>query len=371
MFDARYVRRRQSGIGRYVDALLHRLPALLPESQLRVWSSSDARARHPRFANVEYRTVRADPTAPWSLFFGGTLDPALSRDEVFHSPHNMLGFGIASRRCITTVHDLMWVTHPEFCEDSPLLRPVRAAFFALGIERALSTSHTVLTVSRASADAILAHAPRLAGRVVVAENAADARFRPAADEAALATRLRTLLGSDAPYYLVVGQNQPSKGHESAVRAFAAGARPHDRLVLVQRRRSGKGSIFALVRELGLGSRVLFCPELTEDDFLRVLQGARALLQPSLAEGFGMPALEALACGCPVIASDIPALVEVVGGAGLHAPVGDVAALADAIRRMDDATLRRELGAKGVERARAYDWDRTAGIVADVYREAAR
>ena len=102
----------------------------------------------------------------------------------------------------------------------------------------------------------------------------------------------------------------------------------------------------------------------------MLQGARALLQPSLVEGFGIPALEAMACGCPVIASDTPALLEVLGGAGLHAPVGDSAGLALAMRRLREGSLRDELRERGFERARAFSWDAAAAQTLEVYREAA-
>jgi glycosyltransferase involved in cell wall biosynthesis len=90
----------------------------------------------------------------------------------------------------------------------------------------------------------------------------------------------------------------------------------------------------------------------------------------LVEGFGLPALEAIACGCPVIASDTPALVEVLGGAGLHAALGNASDLAQQIRRMQDPVLRRELSARGLERARDFDWDRTAKATLEVYEEAA-
>jgi glycosyltransferase involved in cell wall biosynthesis len=112
------------------------------------------------------------------------------------------------------------------------------------------------------------------------------------------------------------------------------------------------------------------PTLSEPELVTIVQAARALLQPSLVEGFGIPALEAMAAGCPVIASDTPALVEVLGGAGLHAKVGDTAGLAAAINRLRSGSLREELRERGFERARAFSWDVAARQTLEVYREAA-
>jgi len=189
------------------------------------------------------------------------------------------------------------------------------------------------------------------------------------DREAALRRAAELIGSDAPYYLVVGKNEPYKDHQLTLQAFAREASPGELLVLVQRARQGAG-LFRLARDLGIADRLRWLPTLSEADLVTVLQAARALLQPSFVEGFGIPALEAMATGCPVIASDTPALVEVLGGAGLHAAVGDAAGLAAAIRQLRSGSLREELRARGLERARAFSWDVAARQTLEVYREAA-
>jgi glycosyltransferase involved in cell wall biosynthesis len=111
------------------------------------------------------------------------------------------------------------------------------------------------------------------------------------------------------------------------------------------------------------------PAVTSEDLVSLLQAARALLQPSIVEGFGIPVLEAMACGCPVIASDTAALVEVGGGASLHAAVGDASALAAAITRLRSEN-REDLRQRGLARAAQFSWERTAAETLAVYREAA-
>jgi len=227
----------------------------------------------------------------------------------------------------------------------------------------------IIAVSEATAARIRAVSPESSERIVVTHNAADAAFHPPSDAAAAAERARAVLGSAAPYYLVVGKNEPYKGHEVAVRAFARAARPEELLVLVQRNGAGQ-RLAALAEGLGVASRVRFVPNVSADDLVGLLQSARALLQPSLIEGFGIPALEAMACGCPVVGSDTPALVEVMGGAGLHAAVGNADALASAMQRLEEPELRSQLVQRSLARARDFDWDKTARATLAVYRQAA-
>jgi glycosyltransferase involved in cell wall biosynthesis len=217
---------------------------------------------------------------------------------------------------------------------------------------------------------VLALVPGARDRIAVTYNAVSPAFSPPTDPETSRRRAAAVLGTEAPYFLVVGKNEPYKAHHIAVQAFAAAAQPSERLVLVQREHPGRG-LSRLVRRLGLPSRVIWAPSLSQDDLIEVLRSARALLQPSVIEGFGIPVLEAIACGCPVVASDTPALVEVLDGAALHGRIGDPDDIARAIRRLRDQALQAELRERGLERARAFSWDATARATLDVYRDAHR
>lgn len=176
------------------------------------------------------------------------------------------------------------------------------------------------------------------------------------------------MGTPAPYYLAVGQNQPSKGHALALRAFAAASSPEAHLVFLQRVRSGD-ELQTLAQRLKISERVHFVSEIDEDDYMTLLRSAKALLQPSLAEGFGMPALEALSCAVPVIASDIPALREVLGGAGLHAKAGDWRSLARQLEGLEDPAMEKTLREQGPRQARRFTWDECASQVTRAYEMA--
>jgi glycosyltransferase involved in cell wall biosynthesis len=366
VIDARSVRSRPSGIGNYVAALIARLPALAPEARFHFWVCPERPV--PVLApNVTTTVVPAPADGLRTLFRPAALDP-LSSGDVFHSPNSLLGRGLPCAT-VVTIHDLMWLEHVTKVDAQPLLRRVRAGFYQTGMRYALRRATRLIAVSQATADRIQAVWPESAGRVRVIHNAAGPAFAAPTDPEASQRRAAELIGSAAPYYLVVGKNEPYKAHQLALQAFARDARPGELLVLVQRTRRGAG-LSRLAQELGIADRLRWLPTLSEAQLVTVLQAARALLQPSLIEGFGLPVLEAMAAGCPVIASDTPALVEVLGGAGLHAAVGDAAGLAAAINRLRSGSLRDELRARGFERARAFSWDVAARQTLEVYREAA-
>ncbi|MEO6599704.1 MAG: glycosyltransferase family 1 protein [Polyangiaceae bacterium] len=367
VIDARYVRARPSGIGVYVGALIERLPALAPEARFRLWTHPERPA--PVVApNVTCHTVPAVADGLRTLLRPASLDE-LTTDDVLHFPFSLLGRGVPCAS-VVTIHDLMWLEQPAQVDARPLLRNVRARFYQKGMRQALAQATRLIAVSQATADRIVAVSPGSAARLRVIYNAAGPAFRPPPNLEA-ATRLAAeLIGSDRPYYLVVGKNEPYKGHKLVLEAFAREAREDELLVLVQRTRRGAG-LERLAEQLGIVSKIRWLPTLSEPELVTVLQAARALIQPSLIEGFGIPALEAMAAGCPVIASDTPALVEVLGGAGLHAKVGDASGLATAMARVRDRAFRLEMRERGLERARAFSWDTAARETLEVYREAAQ
>jgi glycosyltransferase involved in cell wall biosynthesis len=366
VIDSRYVRTRPSGIGHYVEALISRLPGLASDEQFHLWTHPE-RPRPVSAPNLTHSTVSAPADGMRTLLWPTQLDP-LTEEDVVHFPYSLLGRGIPSAT-VVTIHDIMWLEHPELVDARPLVRRARQGYYQAGMRMAMHAATRIIAVSRATADRIVAFAPDTKARVRVTHNAVPDAFRPAEDREQARERASELIGTSAPYYLVVGKNEPYKAHQLALHAFAAAALPHEQLVMVQR--TGRGHrLRRLCAELGVTDRVRWMPGLSQAQIVSLLQGARALLQPSLMEGFGIPVLEAISCGCPVVASDTPALVEVLDGAGLHAPTGSAAGLADALRKLEDPTLWGELSERGLERARDFSWDATAAATLEVYREVA-
>ena len=366
--DDRYIRERPSGIGSYVRALVDRIPPMAHEDSFLLWA--DPRAPRPlsRERNVREVTVAAGANSLQTLLWPSRLAD-LADVDVLHAPFNLLGRGL---RCATvvTVHDLIWLLTPAASEGMSLATPFQALFYRDGILRALREATRIIAISQATADAIHLVAPEARSRVRVILHGVEARFRPADDRQRARSDAAKALGTEDDYLLVVGQNAPFKNHAAVLDAFAAAnLGPHVRLVMLQRLNPG-GKLARRAHELGIANRVIWPQSLDNSDVIAVMQSALALVQLSRFEGFGMPTAEAMACGTPVIASDIPPLLEVSGGAALHVGLEGPAA-GEAMRKIArDAALRRELSAKGLERARALSWASSAERHLEVYREAA-
>jgi glycosyltransferase involved in cell wall biosynthesis len=370
--DCRYVRERPSGIGAYVRELIDRVPPLAPADHFRLWV--DPRAQRPLSgsSNVGETLVDAPANGLATLLFPSAL-ARLDDVDVLHAPFNILGRGLRLPT-VVTIHDLMWLLEPGLAEGTSAATPFKAAFYRNGIRRALERASRLVAISSATADAVVRQLPAAGSRVRVIPHGIGARYTPGSGAGTARELVARRFGIDAPYFLVVGQNTPSKNHVAVLRAFAwARLPPGTRLVLLHRLYAGRHhagkSLGEHARRLDIDSRTTLLSQAGDDDVIDLLRGALALVQFSRFEGFGLPALEAMACGTPVIASDIPALVEVLGGAGLHVPLS-VPALARALERVaKDRKLRAELSAQGLERSRAFSWKRSAELHLQVYREA--
>ncbi|HEY0407509.1 MAG TPA: glycosyltransferase family 1 protein, partial [Pyrinomonadaceae bacterium] len=218
---------------------------------------------------------------------------------------------------------------------------------------------------------VCAHLSIESSRVVAVPEAARSVFRPAEARETQATRQR--LGIEEDFLLFVGTLEPRKNVAALVRAFReALSQTKARLQLVIAGKKGwlTEDIFAQAGEAGLSERVVFTGYLPDEDLRALYSSCRAFVYPSLSEGFGLPPLEAMACGAACIVSRIPSISEVVGDAALLVAPADEAELARSIvALLRDENLRRSLAAAARARAAAFSWERTARLMREVYDEA--
>ncbi|HJX39283.1 MAG TPA: glycosyltransferase family 1 protein [Anaerolineae bacterium] len=292
---------------------------------------------------------------PMELFTGAV--------DVFHSPDYVLP-PLRRGKKVVTVHDLSFVRYPEGAEPS-LRRYLSAA-----VPRAVKQADLVLADSECTRRDVIELLGAPPAKVEVVYPGVDEAFRPIEDAQALAG-VREHYQLNRPFLLSVGTLEPRKNFIALLEAYAA-LRGVDgfehRLVIA----GGKGwryeGIFRRVEELSLEGDVSFLKYVPEQDLPALYCLADALVFPSVYEGFGLPPLEAMACGTPVVASDSSSLPEVIGDAGLMVPADDRDALAGAIRRLlEDGKLRGELVKKGLSRAGKFSWQKTGQDLLAIYR----
>ena len=328
------------------------------------WKDSRARGPLSTARNVREVSVGVGPNSPLTILWPG-LYASLDGYELFHNPHNILPRGV---RCpsVVTVHDVLAIDNAHLHRRG--LNRLKGMYYPQAVWRALTSATRLIVPSVATADRVATWVPDAARRIHVIPMAPGGGFEAPSDAEATRRLVAERFGIDRPYVLVVGENSANKSHSTAMFAFAQAAAPPYRLVLLQRLgRSGR--LKRLASALGIADRVVWLTGATREEVVLLMQGAHVLMQPSRYEGFGLPVIEAMACGCPVIASDIPALHEVSGGAAVLVPPGDADAFARALRNvLASSEHRRSLAEAGIDRARAFSWDRTARETSAVYED---
>jgi glycosyltransferase involved in cell wall biosynthesis len=372
-FDATSAVRQGGGIGRYTRELLRALATADPNSEYRLFYAArrPAHALPPLPPNFHVTPLPFDDIWLVRLWHRARLplpvEVVTGPVDIFHSPDFTLPPTTRRARTLLTVHDLSFVRDPG--SATPTLR----RYLNQVVPRSVARAHHVLADSEATrADLIeLFHTPP--EKVSVLYSGVHASFQPVTNEIALsAVRARHGLGH-APFILAVGTLQPRKNYVRLIQAFASVSRlsPGLNLVIV----GGKGwlydSIFAEVERLGLRQRVVFPGFVADQDLPALYSAARVVAYPSLYEGFGLPILEAMACGTPVVTSTAACLPEVAGDAALLVPPTEVDALATALdRALRDAGLRADLVRRGLERASQFSWENSARQLLKVYAELA-
>jgi len=267
---------------------------------------------------------------------------------------------------VVTIYDLWMDRSPQ---HSPKLFGQRASF--LRTRRTAWRARKVMTISEFSARDIVSLYGLPLDRIAVIPCGVSDDFRPRRDPAEFGELRRRIGLPDAPFILFIGGADPRKNHQAVVRAFAKRADEFKgcRLVLVGDPAHRFGNMSRTIAECGMEGRVICPGRMPIEDITRLYSHADLFVFPSLYEGFGMPVIEAMACGAPVVTSNRTALPEVAGDAALLVNPDDDDELAGAmVRIFRDASLRESLRAKGFERARQFTWERAARQTLAVYKD---
>jgi glycosyltransferase involved in cell wall biosynthesis len=364
--DAHAVGTGLAGNETYVASLVEALAEIDQANRYTLYvTKEEAVARfHKRWPNFEVR--RTLPHTPL-VRVPVTLSAELRRRPVDVLHVQYTAPPAAPCPVVATIHDLSFEHLPATFKRRSWMQ------LRLTVRRTARRAAEVVTLSEFSRRDLVETYGLKPERVTVTPAAAAPRFRPAPAEEI--QRVRNLYGIAREYVLAVGSIQPRKNLVRLFEAYAGlrRARGGDKLpqlVVVGKRAWLYEETLRAARECGVGTDVIFTGYAPEGDLPALYSGALCFAYPSYFEGFGLPPLEAMACGACVIAADRTSLPEVVGDAGLLVNPFDPAEIAGAIGRlMDDAGLRAELRDRGLARAARFDWRDTARRTLEVYKRA--
>ena len=362
--DAHAIGRHLTGNEVYVRSLLNALAAQDRDCEFVAYVSADDACRFIP-SRIQTRRVATNPFL--RLGFDLAMRVREDRPDLLHVQYTApIGCPVP---VVVSVHDVSFLEHPEYFTRD------RAWQLQWTVRRTVARAAKVLTGSEFSRSSILkVYGDLEEDKVVVVPNAAASEFRPISREAASAG-VRERFSIAAPFILSVGDIQPRKNQIGLIRAFARLVESYPQLkhnlVLAGKETWFGDRVHQAARESGVEDRIQFVGFVSDGDLLQLYNACDVFVFPSFYEGFGLPVLEAMACGRAVVCSNTSALPEVVDGAAL---LFDPYAVDEMVRAIADLLLDAELKARmerlGLQRAAHFSWQKTAHRTLEVFHEVA-
>ncbi|MSQ24354.1 MAG: glycosyltransferase family 1 protein [Chloroflexi bacterium] len=360
--DARLADYTVGGIARYTTQLVSAEMALGQDHSIITIRSRSPKVNPPTIPSSETLLARTPPhhrierfSLPWEL--------RNARLDVLHSP-DCIPPRPGRWASVITVHDLAFLRMPR------LLTEESRRYYG-EIRRAVQEAKAIIAVSQVTADDLVRLAGARPEKVHVVHEAADSEMQPMPRDTA-----KSLVGDRfaiaAPYVLFVGTLEPRKNIPGLIQAFGHLRKDFPvRLVLAGRNGWLSEEIFMTVRSQALEDGVSFLGEVSPEELRTLYCAAEVLVLPSLYEGFGLPAVEAMACGTPVVVANTGALPEIVGEAGVLVRPDDPLDIAEALGWvLGNPGYREVLSARGIERAATFSWERAARETMAIYEQVA-
>ncbi len=314
-------------------------------------------------SNLRLRRATLNPVIRYWWKFGLTNFLKKEKVEVFHGTNFQLP---PQPRCATvlTIHDLSTLLYPETHEGKNVQHAWR------WLPSTAQTATMIICPTEAVRQEVHDHLSIPLDKIVAVHEAARSCFGPASDREIARVKQRFNPGEE--FLLYVGTIEPRKNLLSLVLAFEqlASTHPKMRLVIAGRKGWMVEELFAYVKRSPVNNRIIFTGYVSDVELRALYSSCTVFVYPSIYEGFGLPPLEAMSCGAPVVASSIPSIGEVLGEAARLVKPNDFAALKSSLEELlDEPCLRERLSLAGRERAAEFSWDETARRVRNVYERA--
>ncbi len=330
----------------------------IKRNRLSAFMQENCRINESHFSGFLYRTVMNMIPIPYSLFFG-------KKSELTHFFNYIIPPFVHGKK-VVTIHDMVIKAYPE------TVRFRTKQLLYTGMKKSMRRADVIITDSEFSKSEIIKYYPKYKDKIKVIYCGVNLeKFHPINDSERINT-VKKNLEITGDYFLYLGTIEPRKNLERLIEAYRI-LLDKDINVPSLVMAGGKGwlnsGIYQKVTELHLEDKVKFTKYIPDEDMCPLINGATAFVFPSIYEGFGMPPLEAMACGVPVISSGAASLPEVVGDCAVIVDAYSPQSICDGMYKIySDEKLRADLKKRGPERAARFTWEQSASALHDIYKE---
>jgi glycosyltransferase involved in cell wall biosynthesis len=365
--DSRSVIGKKAGFGQYTDNLLSQLSKIDKENHYTLFFSKNSEIKYPSFDNKVIRLFRFPEL--WEQL-RLPIEAAAEKIDLLHCPTNP-GPIFAPCKRVFTLHDVNYMRYPEFSYDKKT-----QWYWSLFSRAAAKAADLIITISSFSKKEIIELFNVPEEKVEVIYLAAGDNFRQIklGKESEKIDSLRKKYCLPGEFILFVGTVSPRKNLVTLLRAIAKLKKKgiKEKLVIVGDSGWKTKELSIIINELNLNKEIIFAGYVSEEELLLFYNLASVFVFPSIYEGFGLPVLEAMKSGCPVVASNNSCLPEIAGKAGLLVDPLDSTAFAEAIEKvLTDSLLRKRMILLGKKRASEFSWKKTAEQTIKAYKRAAQ
>ncbi len=364
--DARWIFPKVSGIGAYTRRLIENLARIDNENQYFIFSNnSELLEKYNLVSKSNVSLAKFQHSANVPIMPGQCRKYSL---DVFHEPHFLNPLFI-SCKLVVTIHDLIPLCFPHF---TPKAKKVKLmGLFRYILKKVSGKADKIITISENSKKDLIKSLNIKESKIEVIYNGVSPIYRPMPFEP-VKEKFAGIVTEDAQVFLFVGRFDPYKNITGLIKAFSNLKKKgikNIKLVIVGEDDPRYPEAPEMVKKYGLDKDVIFLGYLEEDELVYWYNRALAFVLPTFYEGFGLPVVEAFACGCPVITSNVASLPEVAADAAILIDPHNEIELTNAMRQiLTNSYVREELRQKGFARAQLFSWERTAREVLKVYQK---